>query len=252
MSALNLYTMIMNVSSITRELEAAGMRLEIGSDFAAYRRLRNAQRDRGALYPMFDVASSYVDERNAFWVCGFNDRDELVHTQAIRSLDMNDMTLGQHINTHRHKYITPNSTPDPDRTFYTQPPALKTITGKVCYHGEFWLSGGEGGHRNQGFTALLSRVVFELALKMWTPDYVFGFVPSILAFKGIPVRYGYMHCEPGVWLGPNDEITAEEALVWMHRSDIITFLETQPKALSQERRMPERRRAMMSNFGVVA
>jgi len=251
MSALNLYTMIRNVANITKELEAAGMRLEIGGDFAAYRKLRNSQTDRSPLYPMFDIACSYVDSTNAFWVCGFNERDELVHTQAIRLLDLSSASLTQHLNDHRHKYITPNSTPDPDQTFYSQPPALDRITGQVCYHGEFWLSGGDGGHRSQGFTALLSRIVFELTLKTWGPDYVFGFVPGALAFKGIPVRYGYTHCEPGAWYGPDDQVTSEEALVWMNRQDMVHFLETPPKALSQERRIPARR-AMMNTISQVA
>ncbi|WP_298975764.1 hypothetical protein [uncultured Roseobacter sp.] len=241
MSALNLYTMIVNVANITKELEAAGMRLEIGDDFAAYRRLRNSQTDRSPLYPMFDVACSYVDVSNAFWVCGFNDNNQLIHTQAIRLLDLSGVALGEHINMHRHKYITPNSTPDPDRTFYSRPPSLDQITGKVCYHGEFWLSGGEGGHRKQGFTALLSRVVFEMALKMWVPDYVFGLVPEPLAFKGIPSRYGYTRCEPGAWYGPDNEITEEDSLVWMNTDDIVHFLETPPKALSRERQIPARR-----------
>lgn len=251
MSALGLYTMIVNVSNITNELEAAGMRLEIGGDFAAYRKMRNAQADRPPLYPMFDVSSSYVDAGNAFWVCGFNSDQELVHTQAIRLLDMRGETLGEHLRTHRHKYITPNSTPDPDATYYDQPAALGTITGRVCYHGEFWLKGGEGGHRSQGFTALLSRVVFELALKIWSPDFVFGLVPTQLAHKGIPVRYGYTRCEPGAWFGPNDQMTSEEALVWMSRMDIDQFLETSPKALSRERVLPNRQQ-LMRNMSVVA
>lgn len=251
MSALNLYTMIVNVSNITKELEAAGMRLEIGDDFAAYRKLRNAQTDRSPLYPMFDVSCSYVDASNAFWVCGFNEEDQLVHTQAIRLLDMSGTSLGKHMDIHRHKYITPNSTPDTNRTYYSQPPALEHITGRVCYHGEFWLQGGDGGHRNQGFTALLSRVVFEIALKIWSPDYVFGLVPMQLAFKGIPVRYGYTHCETGVWYGPEQQVTSEETLVWMSRADIVQFLETSPKALSQERKIPSRNE-LMRNMSVVA
>ena len=251
MSALGLYTMIVNVANITNELQAAGMRLEIGGDFAAYRKMRNAQMERSALYPMFDVACSYVDQSNAFWVCGFNHQNELVHTQAIRKLDMSNETLREHLRTHRHKYITPGSTPDEDRTHYDMPSALDRITGQVCYHGEFWLKGGEGGHRSQGFTALLSRVVFELALKIWSPDYVFGLVPQPLAFKGIPVRYGYTRCEPGYWMGPENQITSEESLVWMSRGDIEQFLETAPMALSRERTLPNRRE-LVSNMSVVA
>ncbi len=251
MSALNLYTMIMNVGNITRELEAAGMRIEIGDDFAVYRQLRNQQSDRSPVYPMFDVGASYVDATNAFWVCGYNEIGELVHTQAIRLLDLSSHSLSEHLRLHRHKYLTPNSTPDPDRTFYSSTSALDRVSGNVCYHGEFWLKGGEGGHRSQGFTALLSRVVFELALKIWSPDYVFGLVPYTIAAKGIPVRYGYTHCEPGAWRGPDNQITSDEMLVWMSRGDVQQFLETSPRALSEERVLPNRQE-LMANMSVVA
>ena len=240
MTALNLFTMITNVSNLVKELEIAGVTLEIGGDFATYRRLRNSQSDRSQPFPMFDVASSYVDASNAFWVCGFDENNELVHTQAIRLLDLQGLTLDKHLRDHRHKYITPDTTPDPDKTFFSSMPALERITGRVCYHGEFWLKGGKGGHRSQGFTALLSRIVFELTLKLWSPDFVFGFVPMPLAMKGIPVRYGYSHGEFGVWYGPEQEVTSEEMLVWMSNQDIQTFLETTPRSLSEDGSLPAR------------
>jgi hypothetical protein len=73
--------------------------------------------DPGRGCPMFDVASSYVDSRNGFWVCAFDANDELIHTQAVRMLDLSGITLGTHLDDHRHKYITPDTTPDPDKTF---------------------------------------------------------------------------------------------------------------------------------------
>ncbi len=54
--------MVMNVSGIIRELEDAGMRVVIGDDFSEYRVYRNSQTDRSRMYPMFDVASSYIDD----------------------------------------------------------------------------------------------------------------------------------------------------------------------------------------------
>ena len=70
-----LFKMTTNVSGILLQLEKAGIRLEIGDDFAKYRTYRTRQLDRGPIYPMFDVASSYVDSTNGFWlriprVCG--------------------------------------------------------------------------------------------------------------------------------------------------------------------------------------
>lgn len=238
MTAFNLFTSIVNVSNIMKELGTAGMRIEVGGDFVAYRQMRQSQTDRSALFPMFDTASSFVDDSNAFYVCGFDESQDLVHTQAIRMMDLGEQTLAQHMDVHRHKYITPGSTPDPDCTFYTPLNSMSRIKGRVCYHGEFWLKGGEGGHRSQGFTALLSRVVYEIALRIWQPDYVFGLVPYPLAMKGIPARYGYSRCEQGAWVGPNGELTSEEMLVWMGRSDVEQLLRTAPRTLTAQRHLP--------------
>lgn len=235
MSARNLFGMVLNMSSIIREVGAAGIRIEIGDDFSEYRRLRSTLEGRSPLYPMFDVSCSYIDRSNAFWVCGFNQQGELVHTQAIRLLDLSGVSLREHLREHRHKYITPNTTPDPDRTFYSRPQALKTITGKVCYHGDFWLkANGLGGPRSQGLTPLLSRIVFELSLRAWAPHYVFALVPRVLAQKGAHLRYGYIHCEPGCWYGPDDQVTDEDWLIWMSTKDTVNYLKTEPESLAIE------------------
>lgn len=224
--------MIMKVSSVLRELEDAGMRIEIGDDFSKYRTYRNSQTKRAPLYPMFDVGSSYVDGSNGFWICGFGESGELIHTQAVRLLDMSGVSLEQHLRMHRHKYITPDTTPDPDLTFYSGPEALGTITGRVCYHGDFWLpSTGLGGLRSQGATSLLSRILFEMMYHSWSPDFVFALVPKQLAAKGAHLRYGYSHCEPGKWIGPDQQITDEDYMIWMSAKDMASALAREPQSL---------------------
>ncbi len=221
MSARTIFGMVMNVSDIIRELQDAGMRVEVGDDFSLYRSYRNSCADRGGLCPIFDTASSFIDETNGFWICGFNEADELVHTQAVRLLDLSGISLGKHLDMHRHKYIVPDTTPDPDLTFFQGPEALKSVTGSVGYHGDFWLpSLGLGGPRSQGATSLLSRLLFEILHQAWKPDFVFAFVPKQLAAKGAHLRYGYSHCEPGKWIGPDQQVTNEEYLVCMNASDI--------------------------------
>lgn len=208
------------------------MRVEIGDDFSEYRLYRSAQTDRNPMYPMFDVASSYIDESNGFWICGFNEADELIHTQAVRLLDLSGVSLAHHMNVHRHKYITPNTTPDPDLTFYSGPEALGGITGKVCYHGDFWLPArGLGGPRARGVTPLLSRILFEVMHGNWEPDFVFALVPKQLAARGAHLRYGYVHCEPGIWVGPDQQITEEDYLIWMSAKDMVNALSRKPQSL---------------------
>ncbi len=223
------FRMAKAVSAVLHELAASGMRVEIGDDFVEYRARRAAQKDRGEIYPMFDVTRSYVDETNGFWVCGFNEEGELTHTQAARLLDLSGKTLNQHFQAHRHKYITPNTTPDPDATHYTGPEALKTITGTVCYHGDFWLPArGLGGLRSQGATSLLSRLLFEIVQSAWAPDYMFALVPKQLAAKGAHLRYGYSHCEPGRWIGPDQQVTEEDYLIWMNSVDMANAVLREP------------------------
>lgn len=219
-----LFELSTNVSKSLSKLHDAGIQIEIGDDFAKYRTYRNQQSDRGPIYPMFDVASSYIDDTNGFWICGFNTSGELVHTQAVRLLDLSETSLAIHLGTHRHKYITPDTTPDPDRTFYAGPEALETITGQVCYQGDFWLrASGLGGPRSQGATSLLSGILLELMSSAWNPDFVFAFVPQRLGSKGAHLRYGYSHCEPGRWIGPNQQITEEDYFIWMNARDMANL-----------------------------
>jgi hypothetical protein len=245
MSAQKIYSAIMRVSGLVSELEAAGVRVEIGDDFSKYRRYRNAQADRDAMYPMFDVASSYIDASNGFWVCGFAPNGELIHTQAVRLLDLSGVSLAEHMDTHRHKYITPDTTPDPDLTNYTGPDALGRITGRVCYHGDFWLQpSGLGGMRSQGATSVFSRLLFEMVQFCWEPDFVFALVPLPLAAKGAHLRYGYSHCEPGKWVGPDKQTTDVDYLVWMSSSDIAKALSREPQTLRNVDRVSSIRSAL--------
>lgn len=227
-----LFELITGLSGILRDLEEAGLRVEIGDDFTKYRAYRSQQPDRGPIYPMFDVASSFVDHTNGFWICGFNSNGEVVHTQAVRLLDLSGISLATHLNDHRHKYITPDTTPDPDLTFYSGPEAIQTITGKVCYQGDFWLRArGLGGPRSQGATSLLSRALLEIMFESWNPSFVFALVPKQLAAKGAHLRYGYCHCEPGRWLGPDKQVTEEDYLIWMGAKDIVNMLAQKPQSL---------------------
>ncbi len=247
MSAHSIFSAIMRVSGLVNELDASGVRVEVGDDFSRYRRLRIAQSDRSAMYPMFDVASSYIDASNGFWICGFGPGGELIHTQAVRLLDLSGLSLAEHMDTHRHKYITPDTTPDPDLTHFTGPEALGRITGRVCYHGDFWLQpNGLGGMRSQGATSVFSRILFEIVHFRWQPDYVFALVPQQLATKGAHLRYGYSHCEPGKWVGPDKQTTDVDYLVWMSAADIARALSREPQTLRNVERVSSIRSALTS------
>ena len=221
MSVSRLYRMITNAGHIIEALASSGMRVEVGDDFARYRNLRNTCRDGSGMPPMFDCGRSFVDHTNGFWICGFDDDHALVHTQAVRLVDIGGKTLGRHLDDHRHMYIPPDSTPDPTATFFRGPEALNHVSGLIAYCGDFWMTPrGLGGPRSLGATNLLARLVFEVLCENWAPDYAFAFVPKQLGSKGAHLRYGYTNCELGRWVGPDDVITHEEYMITMSTAEI--------------------------------
>jgi hypothetical protein len=234
-----MYDAFMRVSGLVRELDALGMRVVVGDDFSEYRILRSSLSDRAPMYPMFDITRSYIDASNGFWICGFGPNDEVIHTQAVRLLDLSGVSLAEHLDVHRHKYITPDTTPDPDLTYYSGPGALGAITGRVCYHGDFWLqASGLGGIRGQGVTGALVRILFEVIQLNWKPDYVFALVAQAVAEKGAFLRAGYSHCEPGRWIGPDQQVTDIDFMVWMSAKDMAHALARQPQSLKNAERVP--------------
>lgn len=226
MIAHTLTTPVFGTSNMIREIENSGMRLEIGNDFSAYRIHRNTQVDRPGMYPMFDITCSYIDDTNGIWICGFDENDdEIIHTQAARILDLKNRSLLSHLSIHRHKYMTPMTAIDPNQTFFEGPDGLANINGTVCYNGDFWMMPrGLGGHKSRVVTMLLSRLLLQLVIERWAPDFAFAFVAKRLAEKGLHHRYGYTKCERGKWTGPDRAVTEEEYLAWMTFKDIVELL----------------------------
>ena len=183
MNASEKFAQICRISTIINDLNMMGITITVGSDFNEYKLIREKQENRSNIYPMFDSTCSFVDHTNGFWIIGSNQQGKVVHTQAIRLLEMSSTSLDEHLMLHRHKYITPGTTPNPDKTFFKVPGSLEHIKGKVCYHGEFWISSEE---RNQSLTQLLSRVVFDLALSSGTRILYSGSCRSLWHTKESP------------------------------------------------------------------
>ena len=77
MTAASFFSTILTACNILKELEAVGLRVEVNTDFVAYRKMRDDQLNRLPIYPVFDVSSSFIDASNAFWICAFNEQNEL-------------------------------------------------------------------------------------------------------------------------------------------------------------------------------
>jgi len=217
------------VSEIDAIAIESGMTLELCKDFREFRDIRNALSDRPPVPPIFDPNYTDIGPANGFWIKGTNQEGEIVHLQATRRHDIRGISLADHLYELRQLYKLPGLNKDLERSSYAAP-ATKIISGTVCYHGEIWLKGGPEGYRGKGLASLLPRMLLALALAEWTPDYVFGFVPTQIAHKGVLAQYGYMHVQPGgiLWSGINEEALVNKWLAWLDREELIYLMQFSP------------------------
>ena len=236
MPASDLFKHFQYVSSIEQIAERHGMKIDVSCDFEAFRALRDTQENRLPISPIFNHQNGTLDATNGFWIKGTTDSGELVHLQAVRLEDMTGASLGEHLYQHRGIYAPPGVEVDLEGSQYSMSPAARSITGKVCYHGELWLKGGPSGFRGHGLTAALPRLAMALAHMAWAPDFMFGLVHPMAACKGLPAREGYMHLEPGGirWHRKDCPEVYDEWLVWMSHSDLQYLLQFSPLALYEQ------------------
>ncbi len=205
---------------------ACGIRLELHTDFTQLAAL-NPHLDKAPLTPQFDPDVSQIGPVNGFWLKGVDGRGEVVQTQAVRMDDLTGTSLALHLSSLQAFYHDPAQSAHPQETCDVEAPAAHAISGRVCYHGEFWLKGGENGYRGQDLAIVLPRVGMAIALARWSPDFIYGTVQSGIAKKGIVARYGYRNLQPHgiIWTLPKTQQVLDEWLMWMSWRDMSDLIE---------------------------
>lgn len=226
-----LFSQVQFISAISEIAESRGIHLGVCADFEAFQDALEEQGEAPPMYPMFDPACSYVDRTNGFWIKGVNDKGELVHTQAVRRLDLSNCTLAEHLELHHQKYAVRGPGIDIARANSNRTPAWQNIMGTVCYHGQLWLKGGKEGYRDRALTATLPRLALALSLMEWSPDFIFGFINPMLACTGLAAREGYAHMAPGIWFVPDGHDADQAWIVWMSKHDIEHLMRFPPEDL---------------------
>ena len=233
MTSQDIFTASRFIATIAELVRTQGVSLEVGSDFAVFQRALRSQPERGALAPRFDPETNSLSESTALWILGRDPQGEVVHTQALRLIDLEGLTLARYLENRFRDFSPGSYRVNVEKSRYRSAPGSRSIAGTVCYHGELWL---KMGYRGAGMTAVLARLALVMALLKWSPDFIFGFMFPLAACKGLAAREGYMHTEPGslFWALPGGSEDLEAWTVWMGRDDIRHILEIPPQRLFQQ------------------
>lgn len=178
------------------EVRRNGIWIETGSNFEDYRDILSKARPDHQLGVPFDPKRQPLNPENSYWMAGYDADGEVVHTQCLKRLNLEDCSLGEYMAANLCEFEPPTGGIDYSRTIYRPGPGAKSIRGTVTYHGEFWLGGQPGQFRGTGMSSLLARHAFLTAMQRWSPDYFFGLMAKSLVFKGFAARFGYMHTDP--------------------------------------------------------
>jgi hypothetical protein len=129
-------------------------------------------------------------------MAGYDADGTIVHTQALKRLNLENASLGEYMSNNLREFEPPMKDIDYDKSKYTPGPGARRIRGMVTYHGEFWIGGQPGQFRGTGMCSMLARHAFLTSMLRWQPDYFFGLMSNPLVLKGFAARFGYMHTDP--------------------------------------------------------
>jgi len=224
------------ISSTTLSIAQHGVTLETGSDFRIYKNAISHQPEKGPVMPNFHPDYNKFDENTAFWMIGRDNEGQIVHTQAVRLLDLNGDSLANYIEGSFEEFTPKGWVFDAEKSQYYAPPGCHQIKGTVCCHGEFWLKGGNTGQRGAGMTILTARLAMVISLMKWAPDFIFALMTSNTICKGLAARAGFMHTGQmnRFWFLPDDEESVEAWAVWLTNHDIFHLLNIPPHLLSRQ------------------
>lgn len=215
------------ISDIDSYAKSKGITLSVRSDFDYLWKIWKKLPGKPEPSVLFDPAVRDVSEGRAFWIRGTNSDGEIVHVQAARCDDLTGTNLARDIDSLTKCVAEPSTLPSSEDTGFCQAPAAKEITGKVCYHGEIWLRGGNSGYRGQGLASILPRLVLALAHAKWAPNYMWGLGQQWLIDRGLPQQYGYRYVQPRgtYWKKTKYNRPIDSWIMWMSGRELAHLIQ---------------------------
>ncbi|WP_407151156.1 hypothetical protein [Bradyrhizobium sp. ORS 86] len=218
----------LNVSRFLHIYDAAaaqkGIKLSIGFDFNEYVSITRALPTKKQTYPNFRPDRSPIKSGEGYWMIGIDSNSEVVLVEAARLYDLSHSNFAEHLESLKAFYADPAKHAHPQDRCTCRAPSAKTITGKVAYHGDFWL---RRDFRGQGLAKIMAGILRGASFAMWTPDFLCGLAERWLLEKGVLAQYGYAHHEPGgsILQLVEEDIADDDLLVWLTGGELRSLVD---------------------------
>ncbi|WP_026202563.1 hypothetical protein [Bradyrhizobium sp. WSM2793] len=191
-----------------------GIKLSIGFDFHEYVSIARVLPTKKPTYPNFRPDRSPIKSGEGYWMIGVDKNNEVALVEAARLYDLSHSNFAEHLESLKAFYADPTRHAHPQDRCTCAAPSAKKITGKVAYHGDFWL---RRDFRGQGIAKIMAGTLRALSFAMWSPDFLCGLAEPWLLDKGVLAQYGYAHHEPGgsILQLVEEDIEDDNLLVWL-------------------------------------
>ncbi|MCW1413807.1 hypothetical protein OLZ32_36935 [Rhizobium sp. 1AS11] len=201
----------------------AGIRFNMGDNFEEYLEITTNIPGKSPTFPMFRPDCSRLEPGCAFWIIGEDQSGEVAHVQALRMDNLRTTNLAEHLESLKACYADPKSQAGSGSSCVCRASTARKITGTVAYQGDIWL---RDDFRGQGLPRTFSSLAFGLAWAKWSPDFIYGLVPTWSIDKGVADLYGYLHREAhgSVLRLPDRGIEDDDWLVWLTRRELSQLI----------------------------
>lgn len=218
----------LNVSRFINAYDSAaarkGIKFSLGFEFQEYVSITRALPTKRSTYPTFRPDRSPIKSGEGYWIVGVDKNGDVALVEAARLYDLSRSNFAEHLESLRVFYGDPTIHAHPQDRCTCTAPSAKKITGKVAYHGDFWL---REDFRGQGMPKIMAAIARGVSFAMWAPDFVCGLPESWLLDKGVLAQYGYLHHEPGgsTLQLVEENIADDDLLAWLTGEELRTLVD---------------------------
>lgn len=190
-----------------------GIELLVGFDFHEYVTITQTTPTKGPTYPNFRPDRSLINPGEGYWIAGVDGKNEIAILAAARLYVLPHSNFAEHLESLKAFYADPTIHAHPQDCCTCKAPSAKNITGKIAYHGDYWV---RRDFRGKGLSEITARITHGLSFAMWAPDFLCALVARWSFDKGLVAQYGYEHHEPGgsMLRLVKDNVADDDWLIW--------------------------------------